>query len=558
VSVLYRAMWSDASQGEPLAFVATVRQLFSSWAAEDPGASALPDGTTSVDLAGHRRREISIRTVESDADVPADVTDSVADTGERGETVRLVGIECITQDAKVDDDDSGTTFTTVVRVVSDETRVHVWVENRVETDDLSLRVKVGRPRLVDDLLSIPGKPRLGGSGLFVDVLPIPANGIDLLVENLRSPERTLPVIVCTEPEHDPDGRWRIWSERIARRAGGIASVVVLDAAGSAAFRSRLGPLAVWGGAVRVYTPAPLDDQSDGWRHRYTLGHLMASREDAMIDRIVFNVAQMSTRRRTDPVFSGFTSTAPAAGVTDGPLDLTGYVSEDEAEARRLEHEFAQDLAQEEQDALHRELNQALGHLDRMKRALEEKNLSGLFWEAQYEAGNDMPDEVQDTDDAILSAQMYLADWLVIHDDAPRDLDGINTGPQAVAWGNTTWRGFRALAGYAEARSAGFQGSFYDWCKSGPPLGWPATSKKLSMTESDTVKNGRSLAAARHLPVSKDVDSSGFVTMWSHLKIAEGGGDLAPRVYFCDDSDGRTGKVHVGFVGPHYLMPNTKS
>lgn len=47
-------------------------------------------------------------------------------------------------------------------------------------------------------------------------------------------------------------------------------------------------------------------------------------------------------------------------------------------------------------------------------------------------------------------------------------------------------------------------------------------------------------------------------MLSHLKIAEGGGDLAPRIYFYDDTGGPTGKVHVGFVGPHYLMPNTKS
>jgi hypothetical protein len=47
-------------------------------------------------------------------------------------------------------------------------------------------------------------------------------------------------------------------------------------------------------------------------------------------------------------------------------------------------------------------------------------------------------------------------------------------------------------------------------------------------------------------------------MYSHLKIAEGGKDLAPRVYFHDDTDGSTGKVHIGFIGPHYLMPNTRS
>lgn len=44
-------------------------------------------------------------------------------------------------------------------------------------------------------------------------------------------------------------------------------------------------------------------------------------------------------------------------------------------------------------------------------------------------------------------------------------------------------------------------------------------------------------------------------MLAHLKISEGGGNLAPRVYFHDDTSGSTGKVHIGLVGPHYLVPN---
>lgn len=30
------------------------------------------------------------------------------------------------------------------------------------------------------------------------------------------------------------------------------------------------------------------------------------------------------------------------------------------------------------------------------------------------------------------------------------------------------------------------------------------------------------------------------------------------VYFHDDTGGTTGKVHVGFIGPHGLMPNTRT
>ncbi|MCP3420319.1 hypothetical protein [Nocardioides pinisoli] len=539
MSVQYRALWSDESPADPPRHIEAVRRLFSSWATEDPLAEPLPDGTTTFD-GPNRDRTISVRALGRD----------------HGGAV--YGMEGITQDSVSEPDGKATTWTTVTRAVTDGSSVQMWVETRVESDDLSLRVKVGRPRLVDDLLTIPGKPHLGGSPLFIDVLPVEADQMSVLVDTLRSPARTLPVIVCSEPAAGHDGMWRLRAERIARRAGGIASVITVDFAAATAMRETLGQLAIWGGGVRVYTPAPLNDPSDGWRHRYVLGHLMTSREDAMIDRIVYSVAQMSTRRRTHPLFADFTSTAPPVPGKPKEVDQDGYLSEEQAEARRLEHELERELAQEEHDALHRELNQAWGHLDRLKRTLEDQKLSSVFWATQHDAGNDIPDEVQDTDDAILTAQTYLADWLVVHPDAPRELDGINTAPQSVAWGNTTWRGFRALAAYAEARSSGFQGGFFEWCRSGPPLGWPATSKKLSMSESETVQNSSKLSAARRLPVSSDVDPSGRTTMWSHLKISEGGGDLAPRVYFHDDTHGATKKVHIGFVGPHYLMPNTKS
>ena len=90
------------------------------------------------------------------------------------------------------------------------------------------------------------------------------------------------------------------------------------------------------------------------------------------------------------------------------------------------------------------------------------------------------------------------------------------------------------------------------------MGWPSTQKKLAMNESETVRNNPELRSKRMLPVAKEVDATGTALMLSHLKVAEGGGNLAPRIYFYDDTAGATGKVHVGFVGPHYLMPNTRA
>ena len=79
-----------------------------------------------------------------------------------------------------------------------------------------------------------------------------------------------------------------------------------------------------------------------------------------------------------------------------------------------------------------------------------------------------------------------------------------------------------------------------------------------MSESESVMNNKAQRSARILPVSVEVDPSGVIEMQAHMKIAEGGGTDIPRIYFYDDTKGKTGKVHVGFFGPHRYMENTKT
>ncbi|KRE65434.1 hypothetical protein ASG79_13760 [Arthrobacter sp. Soil761] len=74
---------------------------------------------------------------------------------------------------------------------------------------------------------------------------------------------------------------------------------------------------------------------------------------------------------------------------------------------------------------------------------------------------------------------------------------------------------------------------------GPLLGWPASTKKLSMTESEGVQTGGKFKGTRVFEVDPAVDPSDETTMLAHLKISEGGGVLAPRVYFYDDTGGAT-------------------
>jgi hypothetical protein len=59
-------------------------------------------------------------------------------------------------------------------------------------------------------------------------------------------------------------------------------------------------------------------------------------------------------------------------------------------------------------------------------------------------------------------------------------------------------------------------------------------------------------------VSPEVDPAGRIHMVAHMKIQKGGGDNIPRLCFHDDTDGPTWHMHVGFIGPHRHVRNTKS
>jgi hypothetical protein len=421
----------------------------------------------------------------------------------------------------------------------------------MESDDFTLRVSVGRPKVVHELLELATKPVLGTSALLTEPQAIPAYGIEILTELLAAPGRTLPVIVCSEPGGNHDGAWLTWANRIASRSEGVAVVVTIDNDAVTAFKEVLGDLAVWGGGIRVYAPVPVTPDADGWRHRYYLRTRLEEANQATIDRIVYSVAQLSARRRVPDVFAVF---AEQAGLPADALD--GMIPAAELEAAREQWEFDRDLALADHSEIEKELAKATGHLARLKEALIARGLGDIVWGTQHEAEASIPDEVQDASDAVLAAQMYLSKWLALPDSAPRELADIDTAPNAYAWGNTTWRGLRALAAYAEDRANGWnKGGFWEWCAEGPLLSWPATTKKLSMSESETVQNSDKLRRTRIFKVDTDVDASGEITMLAHLKISEGGGNLAPRAYFHDDTSGVTGKVHVGFVGPHYLVPN---
>lgn len=514
LSVIYRGLWQSVRSET---FEGLARLAVAEWATGTKGAPTLHDG----------EHEFGSKTVR---------VRSFDKFGSRG------------FDATVSDHQLRrgipTLWRTNVSVVTDEVATSTRVELVMESDGPVGREIVGRPRVVAELLALTKSPSYGASSLWEAEQEFDAGDVPRLIHLLRDTGRAVPFIVFSEPAPWVGLDWRAAAGRVATRVQGVANVIVLGNDGVSALKEELGPLAVWGGGVRTYVPGPLDGPADAWRHRFISPRQMMASSTQSVDRIVSATCQLSTRRRMLMEF---------AVVDDRPASP----STDEMDA--LEQEL--DRAREDLDEASAELARVTGRYARLTAALREDNLDAYQWNTHDEPQNDetsLPDSAQDMSDAVLNAQHYFSTTVLVPDSALADLDSLDTAPNRSAWGNTAWRGFRALNAYVNARKAGFQGGFWTWCERGEADAWPASKKKLSMTESETLQNNEKLIASRLMPVDKRVAASGQIEMLAHLKIAEGGGRLAPRIYFHDDTAGPTKSVHVGFVGPHYLVPNSKA
>ena len=164
------------------------------------------------------------------------------------------------------------------------------------------------------------------------------------------------------------------------------------------------------------------------------------------------------------------------------------------------------------------------------------------------------DEPSDFETVLELAREHLT-HVVIPDGALRDVEVLEATAKGEIWASDTWKGLLALHNYASDNKRGIDtGGFYIWCQKGN--GW--SEDKLTMKESDSVLQDRAMGDKRIFPVDTAISPTGTIEMEAHLKIQKGGGSNIPRLYFLDDSRGATGKIHVGFIGPHYLVPNTKS
>lgn len=443
-------------------------------------------------------------------------------------------------------------WTTTAHWMTDGTRGWVWVDLEWVSDAVfAPQPDVAAPKLVGMLL----ESRDGADGLRLGPKPLAVRSGDAegLVEWLYDAKRAVPVVVFSvDVSIGPEDYSRRVQE-VARRLTGCADVRMLTVESERRFdqATRDASLSVFGGAARVYLPGIDPANPMPWRHRWVRASLLTNRHKTAAARIAQLVLPRMVAQRPPALYR-----THVKQLMDQPL---GEHTDWEALAVELDEALSglqleiEDLREEKDLALmealesEREAADALAKLDAHRQQLRVRG----------EVPEIVEQEVAETADVDSCAEAVARaselKHLVVHSDAPRDISRMDESPNSELWGQRIWAHLQSLDAYAEARGPGFK----TWCET---AGHPRAiaSKFISMTESETVCTNERLRRCRDLPVDTRVDASGKTEMLAHIKSIQGGGMQIPRIYFHDDTKGNTGKVHIGFVGPHDLVPNTLS
>lgn len=425
----------------------------------------------------------------------------------------------------------------------------VWVDVERVAADIWTQVTVNPPGFAAALLNSGrrsgGDPRWGDVRLDGRALVVRPGTAEATCANLiMSAGRECPVVVVA---HDYEGGAKATiecGEATAKQLAGIAPVKVLPDIVIDEFNEALPEdFAINPGEVRLYLPGKLPA-----RFHYTVEPEVArSHPGAAGRRIARRVMSILAARRAPAIYDRLRPLLRKnRGLSSDELLSEAFKENDELRSSIDELEQAVDQLEGEKLDTLSDIETLQAQVIMLQQALLHGN--------ELPAKGQRPAKVSGVGDAITQARRHLA-HLSIPEGIERDVDKLDRVVEQASWGNTLWHGLQALDAYASDPLL-VPGGFYEWCKkSGHAFTWPATAKKVAMKESETVMSSERFRSKRNLPVSKDLDKGGRREMFSHLKISEGGGPLAPRVYFYDDTAGKTAKVHVGYIGPHAYMPN---
>jgi hypothetical protein len=519
VSLLYRAIWRDDRPD----LINLGRPIFRSWLDSKNIGIVLPDN-------GVERDDLH--------DVAATEVRSMGSIALR---LRLNEERPVSGGAE--------RWTTTVHLLCEEgEQGWVWVDLEWVSDDAFARPPiVAAPNLVGRFLDADGSRR-GSVRLGPKPTLVGADDVNGLVDWLFTDERTAPVVVFSvDRALGPQG----YSERVrttAKRLAGCVDVRMLTADSEMAFSQVLGPMSldVFNGAARVYLPGIDRDDPQAWRHRWIAGFRLGDSPAHAASRIAAEVMPRLVAVRPPALYRNHIK--PLLDESLGEQrDWQSYAEELDGQVSSLSREI--DELRDERELALLEALDAEERIADLVRRVEALRMS-------IRVQGESPEVIEQEAEAVAVPRSCAEAVergralpnLVIPDGAAVDIDRLDQSAHADLWGQRIWSHLQSLDAYAGEKGNGFE----TWCRtSGSPFA--ISPKFISMTEGETVRYG--MAESRTFVIDPLIDPSGRILMLAHTKPVQGGGLQIPRIYFHDDSKGATGKVHVGFIGPHDLVPN---
>lgn len=123
------------------------------------------------------------------------------------------------------------------------------------------------------------------------------------------------------------------------------------------------------------------------------------------------------------------------------------------------------------------------------------------------------------------------------------------------WAVKAWEALCALEDYGIAKRDGRHSGHVDGYLQSTPSGCRGFSaNRHARDESEDVRNNARYRKAREFPIREGQGQDARVFMGAHFKLAQSG-LLSPRLHYHDDT-AQTGKVYVGYLGPHLPTKQT--
>ena len=191
--------------------------------------------------------------------------------------------------------------------------------------------------------------------------------------------------------------------------------------------------------------------------------------------------------------------------------------------------------------LGRARSQLAGYAERINEA-ENRTVQAL---AQVSAAPG-PVKVSSVEQALEFAQSNLHALSIPDEVAAAAVATLDKANKRASRGRKVMEALTALHAYAIDPERG--NDFELWCARGEHAGVQISANRVAMSESQNVQQRVVLSAQRKFPVDPALDLSGFRSMLAHIRILQG--ESAPRLHFLDDTRGKTGKIHIGYIGPH--------